>query len=105
MIAFNVPKLVVVPIGFAFVIAVIVMVVDYHVGRRLIVTTVQQSDQPILCPMVKVPINHSMSLNACLNDVVADHLMHVLNVAFDEHLHDELPMVHRIYSVKEKTMQ
>lgn len=80
------------------------MVVDCRVELRSIVTIARRSDQPILCPMVKVPTIRSMSLNACLNDVVADRLMHALNVASDEHLHDESPMVHRIYSVKEKTI-
>lgn len=77
------------------------MVVDCHDEHRSIVTAAQQSDQPILVPMVKAPINRSTSLNAYLNDVAVDRPMLGLNVGYDEHLHDESQMAHRIYTVKE----
>lgn len=95
------PKLVVVPIGFAFEAVVIEMVVDCHGVHHSTVKAAPLSDQPILGQTVTMQTNHSMNLNACLNDVAVDHLMPDLNAAFDEHLHDESQMVHRIYSVKE----
>lgn len=99
------PILVDVPIEFAFEVAAIVMVADYHDERRSTVTAARQSDQPILGLMVTAPTNRSTNLNACLNDVAVDRPMHGLNVAYDEHLHDESQMAHRIYTVKENCLR
>lgn len=95
------PILAVVPIEFASEAVAIEMAVDYHGEHHSIATKVLQLDQLIPDPMAKVQTNRSMNLNACLNDVDVDLPMHGLNVAYDEHLHDESQMAHRIYSVKE----
>lgn len=97
----NLPKLAVVLIEFASEVAAAVMVVDYRVEHRSIVTIIRQLDQPILGPMVTKLIDRWMNLNAYLNDVAEDRLTHDLNVAYDELHHVELLMAHRIYSVKE----
>lgn len=77
------------------------MVADYRVVHRSIVIIVLRLDPPILGRMVTMLIDRSMNLNAYLNGVAVDRPMHDLNVAYDEHHHDELPMAHRIYLVKE----
>lgn len=95
------PKLVAVPIEFASAVAAIEMVADCRDEHRLTETTAPQSDQLTLDLMVTVQINRLMNLNACLIGVAVDRPTHDLNVAYDEHRHDESQMAHRIYSVKE----
>lgn len=96
------PILVVVPIEFAFEVVAVEMVADCHDERHSTVTKALLLDQPTLGPMVTMQTNRLTNLNACLIDVVVDRPMHGLNVAYDEHLHDESQMAHRIYTVKEK---
>lgn len=94
-------KLVVVLIEFAFGVAAIAMVADYRAEHHSIVIRVPRLDRPIPGPMATMRTNRSMNLSAYSNGVVVGRPMHAPNVAYDELRHDESPMVHRIYSVKE----